>query len=1226
MRIDLKIAIAFALGLLIIVVVGVSSFVGIQQTTESRRMVAHSYEVLEKLEHVLSQLKDAETGQRGFLLTGEERYLEPYNAAVVAIGKTTDSLVSLIKDNPAQQQSLHQFTSLARAKLNELQQTIKLRKEDGMGAALSVVKTNQGQHIMDEARTVIDQMEAREWILLDNRNRIVNKAELQHSRLLGIGMFLSVLVLSLAAIVMTRTVRLGKHDAQIGDIEKKWSGVVISYSFAVAMVALSMMLRQWVVSSFGPLPPFIMFAPAIILVAAIAGCGPGILATLLALLAADYWYFPPIGSFAIKNPNDAIALGIFGSAGMFLCLFAERVKRARLAEAVSVSRQQDMALLNMGNLLILDLNRRVVHWSEGGGRLYGYDAAEARGHLIDELLQTRSSPPMEQITGELMKQGYWEGELSRRDKSGTELFLAILLALRCDEQGKPLAILEVSTDITARMKAEVLLRESEERFKSVLDSSRDVIYRLNLQTGRYEYISQSAKQLLGFSAEELMAQNIETVLAMVHPDDLLAIHAVFACQGDNDEAELEYRQITKNGDYVWVSNHFSLIRDDAGRPLYRCGNICDIGEHKRAMEALRASEERLKIFIDHAPAALAMFDRNMCYLNVSHRWLMDYGLDNRNLLGLSHYDVYPWIHDEWKEAHRRGLAGEVLKAEADRFERPDGSVQWVRWEIRPWYESDGLVGGIMIFAEDITARIQAEEERARLLAEVENRAALSDATFSSMAIGLIVYDADGKAIQINNIVKELLPPELFFDMPIGERLQIVRWEKANGQPYSLEELPVTRALRGEMVHNEILASSFPDHKLWISVRASPIRTTNGKLLGAVTSFIDITENKRAEEILCESEERFRTLANAIPQLCWMANADGWVVWYNQRWYEYTGTTSEQMEGWGWQAVHDPEVLPHVLERWKASISSGEPFDMMFPLRGGDGKFRPFLTRMMPVCDQEGDIVGWCGTSTDITERKQAEEMLEKFNAELEKRVEERTAELRVKEEMLLIQSRQAAMGEMIGNIAHQWRQPLNSLGLTIQSQLLHYDLGEFTREFLHDCVNSSMELIQHMSCTIDDFRNYFRPDKKKVDFKPSEVVAKTLPLIEDSFKNQNIHIETIAKDEPVINGCQNEFMQVILNILSNARDVLMERKIKDPCVTITIGTENGKAIIAITDNAGGIPEEIKEKIFDPYFTTKGPQAGTGVGLFMSKTIIEKNMNGSLTAQNTDIGAQFRIEV
>jgi PAS domain S-box-containing protein len=250
-----------------------------------------------------------------------------------------------------------------------------------------------------------------------------------------------------------------------------------------------------------------------------------------------------------------------------------------------------------------------------------------------------------------------------------------------------------------------------------------------------------------------------------------------------------------------------------------------------------------------------------------------------------------------------------------------------------------------------------------------------------------------------------------------------------------------------------------------------------------------------------------------------------------------------------------------------------------------------------------------------------------WELELETAERQRTSEsLREKERMLIQQSRLAAMGEMIGNIAHQWRQPLNVLGINIQQLLLFYDDGQFNRESLTHCVDSSMKLIQHMSRTIDDFRNYFRPDKEKAEFRLSEAIAGTLALMEGSFGHHRIATEVICQDDPAVIGYRNEFAQVILNILSNAGDIFRERRIEDPKVTITIGYEGGRAVVAIADNAGGIPVEIIDKVFDPYFTTKGPQSGTGLGLFMSKTIIEKNMNGSLTVRNSGDGAEFRIEV
>ena len=249
----------------------------------------------------------------------------------------------------------------------------------------------------------------------------------------------------------------------------------------------------------------------------------------------------------------------------------------------------------------------------------------------------------------------------------------------------------------------------------------------------------------------------------------------------------------------------------------------------------------------------------------------------------------------------------------------------------------------------------------------------------------------------------------------------------------------------------------------------------------------------------------------------------------------------------------------------------------------------------------------------------------KLNAKLEEKVRERTEELREKDLTLLIQSRQAAMGEMIGNIAHQWRQPLNLLGLTVQQFLCYYDLGELDRTFLAENVGKAMELIQHMSKTIDDFRNYFKPDKEKIDFKVQKAIANTLTLLEGSLQAPKISVEVVAKEDLVIHGFANEFTQVLLNIVINARDALIEREIDDPKVTIMIFSEASYTVVTVADNAGGIPEEIVDKIFNPYFTTKGPQ-GTGVGLFMSKSIIEKNMGGRLTVRNIAGGTEFRIEV
>jgi signal transduction histidine kinase len=218
------------------------------------------------------------------------------------------------------------------------------------------------------------------------------------------------------------------------------------------------------------------------------------------------------------------------------------------------------------------------------------------------------------------------------------------------------------------------------------------------------------------------------------------------------------------------------------------------------------------------------------------------------------------------------------------------------------------------------------------------------------------------------------------------------------------------------------------------------------------------------------------------------------------------------------------------------------------------------------------------------------------------------------------------MGEMINSIAHQWRQPLNILGLSVQQMRMYFDKGLFSQEYLHESVNKFMGLINHMSRTIDDFRDFFKPDKEKSKFTIHEQVLRAISLVEDSFSNNHISIEIDVQANPSIIGFPNEFSHVLLNILVNAKDVLLERRPDNAKVTVTLTEEGDRAVVTIADNAGGIAEEIMDKIFEPYFTTKGPNRGTGIGLFMSKIIIEKNMNGRLSVRNISEGAEFRIEV
>jgi signal transduction histidine kinase len=270
---------------------------------------------------------------------------------------------------------------------------------------------------------------------------------------------------------------------------------------------------------------------------------------------------------------------------------------------------------------------------------------------------------------------------------------------------------------------------------------------------------------------------------------------------------------------------------------------------------------------------------------------------------------------------------------------------------------------------------------------------------------------------------------------------------------------------------------------------------------------------------------------------------------------------------------------------------------------------------------------------EVAEREKTQEelagkqqQLEELNDSLEERIVKALHEIRQKDQLLIEQSRQATMGEMINSIAHQWRQPLNNLGLIIQNIKVSYEVGHLTLEEMTAENDKAMDTILFMSRTIDDFRNFFRNDKQKTNISVIELLDRTLALVSESFHYQKIYIDIEVHDDVTVFGYPNELSQVILNILNNAKDVLTERKVIAPRISIRAVCEQGGSVVTIADNGGGIDESVLGRIFDPYFSTKEVGKGTGIGLYMSKVIIEQNMDGVLSARNTGEGAEFRIEL
>jgi signal transduction histidine kinase len=291
------------------------------------------------------------------------------------------------------------------------------------------------------------------------------------------------------------------------------------------------------------------------------------------------------------------------------------------------------------------------------------------------------------------------------------------------------------------------------------------------------------------------------------------------------------------------------------------------------------------------------------------------------------------------------------------------------------------------------------------------------------------------------------------------------------------------------------------------------------------------------------------------------------------------------------------------------------------------------TIKVPFFNAENEIVGILHIARDITEKdkmqkalRHSQEQLKAINDSLKKAVKQKIEELRKKDSIMFQQSRFAAMGEMLSMIAHQWRQPLNAVSTASINLKMYSDMGLLNEHLIEEQCTFIEDQAQKMSKTINDFMDFFRPNKEMELFFVNESVLEVEKMIESQLKNRNIKLVKNIDKEAKVLGTRNELEHVLLNIVANARDALEEKKPFFKQIVISVEQSEKNVTINISDNAGGVPKEIMNRVFDPYFSTKSKSKGAGIGLYMSKTIISRNFRGDINVSNDDDGAVFQIKI
>ncbi|HEX8549100.1 MAG TPA: PAS domain S-box protein [Cytophagaceae bacterium] len=901
------------------------------------------------------------------------------------------------------------------------------------------------------------------------------------------------------------------------------------------------------------------------------------------------------------------------TGGLAIEAFAQ-IKQDEIAKREKILREAQ-ALANVGNWEFNTITKE-IKWSDELYRIYDIDPSrKLSSEEIIQHIHPEDFPGMQHsVRSSLQNLGSYRVEYRIKRSNGE--IRTLLENGYSEEDGEGRRITRgTAQDITLVKKVENELRESEKNFRLLAENSTDIISRHGLD-GTITYISPSCIPITGYSAEELLGR---TAFDFYHPEDLAYMQHAYeevALVPDSNIAVFRFRR--KDGTYVWFESIGKTIKDQNGKPIEIIATNRDITERKKAEERLRNSEELLSGVLNSSLSGLQVFkavkDENGVIIDFE--WLLVntsvlnlWGKTKEEVIGNRLHTLFPGvkpsgIFDKYVEAAQ----GKVLNFK--QHYNAEGFNHW--FHIVAVQYGDGFI----LSTDDITAEVKAEEELRKINIELEEKVKERTSQLEKQK-----EDIYSVFMQAPAMIAILRGPNYVFELANSLYLNVVgKTEDIIGKPLlevlpEIEDQPIHHIINkvyqtGErFIGNEVLIlldtnGDGETENLYFNFVYEPLKNAEGEVDGFMTHAVEVTSQVLARMKLEESEDRFRSMADNIPNLAWMANPDGAVFWYNQRWYDYTGTNKEEMEGWGWQLVIHPEELLKVSERWIQSISTGDFFEMVIPIRGADGVFRPFLTRVKPIEDKEGKIIRWFGTNTDISEQVNSEQILERKNKEL----------IHINNDL----------DNFIYTASHDLKSPVSNLEglLNMVSDEDEGLLSERGKDVL-PLVDQSLVRLKTVINELTEIAKI----QKETD------AVEEIINVEEFFKEVMFSLaREVYEYKGTVNndfsgGAQIKFSRknlrsIFFNLISNALKYSDPSKVGS--VLVKTETEHDFLVLTIQDNGLGIPGNQLDKIFTMFKRYHTHVEGSGVGLYIVKRIIE-NAGGKIEVESQEgQGTTFRL--
>jgi len=631
-------------------------------------------------------------------------------------------------------------------------------------------------------------------------------------------------------------------------------------------------------------------------------------------------------------------------------------------------------------------------------------ALEIGGKPYDQVINKplfEVSPELENGLKTIYNQVFTKGEpfianevpvqLNRTGKPEQAYFNKVFQPLR-DLDNEIYGIISIAMEVTeavnARKQIEKNVREISD-YKYALDESS--IVAITDQKGIIKYVNDNFCTISKYTRHELIGQDHRIINSGYHSKDFIRNLWTTISNGKTWKGELKNK--AKDGTNYWVDTTIVPFLDELGKPYQYVAIRADITAQKKSEEAVEKMASHLKLATDSANVGTWSFNvqKQELVWSALHKKMWGY---NEHRQDLAYEDWYKIILPGDKEK----VSEKVEEARVNHTtydvdycinRANDGVLRCIRSVGKYYYNDKGEAETLTGISIDITEQREAEEK-------IKEAHKLFETTLQHVPSAIYNFDKSGKILYLNEIganqigyatIEEVLTEKDIFQLrkTAYETFTILNEQ---GEPMPVDQNSTALAFKtgkssevvSQLIHKKTGTS------LWLLSKASPLYDDNGVLIKVIATSTDITLRKTSEQTLHQSEEHFRTITNNIQNMAWIANVDGRIYWYNQRWYDYTGTTFEEMESLGWEKVHHPNYIKEVKEFTNEALKKDEAFERTFPLRRHDGEYRWFLTRVYPLKDANGKVERWIGTNTDITEQKN-------FSEALEEKVEERTAEL-----------------------------------------------------------------------------------------------------------------------------------------------------------------------------------------------------------------------------------------